>query len=81
MSRGACAGTNDPDAWFPEEGHADRDPRTLAALSTCNGCPVRSECLRHALEHGERYGIWGGMTERQRATFTRRRGAGTGDAA
>jgi WhiB family redox-sensing transcriptional regulator len=80
MSRGACVGAGDPDAWFPEAGQADNDPRTLAALRTCNGCFVRSECLRHALEHGERYGIWGGMTELQRAALVRKARRG-GDAA
>lgn len=43
------------------------DP-TLAvrALETCDRCPVIHECLNYALTHGERDGIWGGTTAKQR---------------
>jgi WhiB family redox-sensing transcriptional regulator len=71
---GACR-TSDlgPDAWFPEPGigHADRDETTKAALRTCRACPVSRECLLSALARNERYGIWGGMTERQRNKFVK----------
>ncbi len=57
---GACRDV-DPDLFFPagreEESHA---------LALCASCPVRQECLDYALEAGERFGIWGGMTEKQR---------------
>ncbi len=81
-SLGACNGTDDPDAWFPEPGtgRADRDERTLGALRTCGGCFVRSQCLSYALANNERYGIWGGMTELQRAALVRKARRG-GDAA
>ena len=38
----------------------------------CRGCPVRVECLDYALDHGERYGVWGGMSERERRLLKRR---------
>jgi hypothetical protein len=36
------------------------------ALAICAECPVRAECLAYAVERGERFGVWGGMTARQR---------------
>ena len=37
-----------------------------AALAVCNVCPVREDCLEHALETNERFGVWGGTTEKER---------------
>ncbi|MFI1203556.1 WhiB family transcriptional regulator [Streptomyces sp. NPDC020883] len=42
------------------------------AKAVCNGCPVRPECLTYALDHREWFGVWGGMTERERRTLLRR---------
>lgn len=42
-----------------------------AALAICAVCPVRDECLRHALETNERFGVWGGTTEQQRREMLR----------
>lgn len=55
-----CAQT-DPEAFFPEKGGSTR-----AAKSVCASCPVQPECLAYALESGERFGIYGGMSERER---------------
>lgn len=44
-----------------------------AAKELCSGCPVRAECLEHALTHDENQGIWGGQSERQRRTIRRQR--------
>lgn len=41
------------------------------ALALCRRCPVRRQCLRHAMTRPERYGIWGGMTEREREAALR----------
>lgn len=41
------------------------------ALALCDGCPVRIPCRRYALDHRERYGIWGGLTEETRETLLR----------
>jgi WhiB family redox-sensing transcriptional regulator len=66
MAQGLCAQT-DPEAFFPEKGGSTRD-----AKRTCMTCDVRTECLDYALEHQERFGIWGGLSERERRTLTRR---------
>ncbi|HEY4535398.1 MAG TPA: WhiB family transcriptional regulator [Enteractinococcus sp.] len=55
-----CAQT-DPEAFFPEKGGSTRD-----AKKVCGACPVRQECLDYALANDERFGIWGGMSERER---------------
>lgn len=59
-----CAQT-DPDLFFPEKGGT-----TAAARRVCRACEVRTDCLEWALENGERYGIWGGLSERQRRKIT-----------
>lgn len=56
----ACAGIN-PDLFFPRRGES-----AAAAVATCRTCPVQAECLTDALNNGEKVGIWGGMSERQR---------------
>ncbi len=57
--KAVCAGV-DPDALFVT-GAAQRDAARL-----CQACPVRLECLADALDNRIEYGVWGGMTERQR---------------
>lgn len=59
----ACQST-DPALFYPKRGAAHADVE--AAKAICRGCPVQAECLKHAFDHGEKYGIWGGMSERQR---------------
>ena len=61
-----CAGT-DPDALFVQ-GKAQR-----AAKVVCQGCPVVAECLADALDNRTEFGVWGGMTERERRALLRRR--------
>lgn len=65
-ARAECRG-EDPALFFPGP-----DDDTLAALSICARCPVRQECLEYAIEARERFGIWGGTTERQRRRMVRR---------
>ena len=43
------------------------------AKSVCLGCPVRTECLAEALDNRIEFGVWGGMTERERRALLRRR--------
>jgi WhiB family redox-sensing transcriptional regulator len=43
------------------------------AKTVCLGCPVRSECLADALDHRVEFGVWGGMTERERRALLKRR--------
>ena len=66
VGRAACRGA-DPALFFPGP---DDDPSE--ALELCGRCPVRQDCLEYALEARERYGIWGGMTERERRRLIRR---------
>ncbi len=64
-----CLGV-DPDLFFPERGVSTRE-----AKEVCRGCVVRSECLDYALANGEKFGIWGGLSERERRTVRRARAA------
>jgi WhiB family transcriptional regulator, redox-sensing transcriptional regulator len=60
----ACRLEPDPDAWFADSREKERIDH---ALAVCAGCQVRAECLDFAMDRGERLGIWGGLTEEQRA--------------
>jgi len=62
-----CLGV-DPDLFFPERGASTRE-----AKEVCRGCVVREECLEYALSNGEKFGIWGGMSERERRRVRRAR--------
>jgi len=59
---------HDPALFFHPEGERGvaRVTRERAAKAVCAGCPVRSECARHALQVREPYGVWGGMSEEDR---------------
>ena len=63
--RALCAQT-DPEAFFPEKGGSTREAKKI-----CSVCPVRAECLAYALAHDERFGIWGGLSERERRRLKR----------
>jgi WhiB family redox-sensing transcriptional regulator len=63
-----CAET-DPEAFFPEKGGSTRE-----AKKVCVRCDVRGECLEYALAKDERFGIWGGLSERERRRLKRRAG-------
>jgi WhiB family redox-sensing transcriptional regulator len=65
MDRALCAEVGD-DFWFPEKGGSTRDPKRV-----CRSCEVRAECLEYALEHDERFGVWGGLSERERRQLKR----------
>nr|WP_225752238.1 WhiB family transcriptional regulator [Pseudoclavibacter sp. Marseille-Q3772] len=60
-----CAQT-DPEAFFPEKGGSTRDAKMI-----CQACEVRAQCLEYALERDERFGIWGGYSERERRKMRR----------
>jgi len=66
QERALCAQT-DPEAFFPEKGGSTRE-----AKKVCTGCEVRAECLDYALANDERFGIWGGLSERERRKLKRR---------
>lgn len=66
FARAACRG-GDTEAWYPDKGDW-----TTGAKSVCNGdderapCSVRAECLEFALDTDQRWGIWGGMSSKER---------------
>lgn len=65
QERGICAQT-DPEAFYPEKGGSTKEAKKI-----CRGCEVRQECLDYALDHDERFGIWGGYSERERRRLKR----------
>jgi hypothetical protein len=65
MDDAVCAQT-DPDAFFPDKGGSVREAKRI-----CASCEVKAQCLAYALERQERFGIWGGMSERQRRGLQR----------
>ncbi len=65
-SRAACRQA-DPDTLFVQGAAQNR------AKAVCLGCPVRTECLADALDNRVEFGVWGGMTERERRALLRRR--------
>jgi WhiB family transcriptional regulator, redox-sensing transcriptional regulator len=66
QERALCAQT-DPEAFFPEKGGSTREAKQI-----CASCEVRAECLEYALAFDERFGIWGGLSERERRRLKRR---------
>ncbi|RZS90165.1 WhiB family redox-sensing transcriptional regulator [Motilibacter rhizosphaerae] len=66
QERALCAQT-DPEAFFPEKGGSTREAKRV-----CLGCDVRAECLEYALANDERFGIWGGLSERERRKLRKR---------
>lgn len=67
QARANCMGV-DPDLFFPERGASTRE-----AKEVCRGCVVREDCLEYALANGEKFGIWGGLSERERRRIRRMR--------
>ena len=71
------ASCNDYDniLFFGEEGESeiDKQAREAHAKSICQRCPVREPCLEFAMETNQKYGIWGGLTDKERASLKRRR--------
>jgi len=63
-----CVGM-DPNIWFPLKGKTAREAKAI-----CADCPAQEACLDYALESPQqKYGVWGGMTERERRKESRRR--------
>ena len=68
QERALCAQT-DPESLYPENGGSTREAKRV-----CLACEVRTECLEYALAHDERFGIWGGLSERERRRLKKRAG-------
>jgi WhiB family transcriptional regulator, redox-sensing transcriptional regulator len=60
-----CAET-DPEAYFPDKGGSTREAKRV-----CRSCEVRAECLEYAIETDQRFGVWGGLSERERRKLRR----------
>jgi WhiB family redox-sensing transcriptional regulator len=65
MADALCAQV-DTELFFPEKGSSVRIAKTV-----CRRCDVRKECLDYAISTGERFGVWGGKTERERRSLRR----------
>lgn len=65
MEQAVCVQT-DGDGFFPDKGGSTREAKRV-----CLGCEVRAECLEYALAHDERWGVWGGFSERERRRIQR----------
>lgn len=65
--RANCMGV-DPELFFPQRGGSTRE-----AKEVCRGCVVREDCLEYAISYGEKFGIWGGLSERERRRLRRSR--------
>jgi WhiB family redox-sensing transcriptional regulator len=61
----ACLG-KDPELFYPPKGENAQDAKAI-----CRVCPVAIICLNYALARRERYGVWGGMTEKERRRLLR----------
>ncbi len=66
ISQGSCLQA-DPDELFVQGAQQNR------AKAVCLGCVVRTECLSDALDNRTEFGVWGGMTERERRALLKRR--------
>ena len=62
-----CEGM-DINLFYPPSGH-----RPTEALEACSRCPVREEGLKYAIDNHQHWGVWGGLTERQRFDYKRER--------
>ena len=70
-----CQNT-DPELWFGEAANLDEwtdtGSRYVQARKLCGRCPVRQKCLEYALEQREEFGMWGGLSPRERLNLIRR---------
>ena len=66
QAEAVCAET-DPELFFPEKGGSTREAKRI-----CAGCDVKTQCLEYALSNDERFGIWGGLSERERRKLKKR---------
>jgi WhiB family redox-sensing transcriptional regulator len=70
--QGAACRDTDPELFFPISAIGPGARQTAEAKAVCARCPVREQCLRHALDNGLDHGIFGGTTETERRSLARR---------
>lgn len=69
--RALCAQV-DGELFFPDKGESNRPAKRI-----CARCEVRTQCLEYALENDERFGVWGGLSEKERTEEKKRRASRT----
>lgn len=67
QDQSSCRGA-DADLFFPERGASTRKAKAI-----CNACDVQAECLEFAIQQSEKFGIWGGLSERERRKIRKER--------
>jgi WhiB family redox-sensing transcriptional regulator len=74
QEEGLCRGYDNV-LFFGDEGESEleKQARESRAKSICKTCPVLEPCLEFAMETNQKYGIWGGLTAKERASLKRRR--------
>ncbi|MET9364356.1 WhiB family transcriptional regulator [Streptomyces sp. NPDC006632] len=66
--QGALCAQAGPEFFFPAPGSSTREAKQL-----CGACEQRKACLEYALANDERFGVWGGLSERERLVLQRAR--------
>ena len=66
QDQGACKGVTEHSIFFPNTAEQGWQAKQAKAITICRGCQVKEECLNHALQNDEHFGVWGGTTERGR---------------
>jgi WhiB family transcriptional regulator, redox-sensing transcriptional regulator len=70
--KAVCRDEEDPELWFPIGTSGPALLQVEQAKAVCRRCSVSDECLRWALESGQDFGVWGGMSEQERRALKRR---------
>ncbi|MEU5595766.1 WhiB family transcriptional regulator [Streptomyces sp. NPDC020298] len=65
QAQALCAQTG-ADFFFPEPGSSVREAKRI-----CGMCEMRTACLEYALGNDERFGVWGGLSEKERLALRR----------
>ena len=75
QEQAACRGYDNLLFFGPDQGESEleKQSREARAKAICQRCPVAEPCLEFAMETNQKYGIWGGLTDKERASLKRRR--------
>ncbi|MDQ4057665.1 MAG: WhiB family transcriptional regulator [Actinomycetota bacterium] len=75
QEQAACRDYDNVLFFGPDHGESEleKQARETRAKSVCQTCPVIEPCLEFAMETNQKYGIWGGLTDKERASLKRRR--------
>jgi WhiB family redox-sensing transcriptional regulator len=75
QEQAACRNYDNVLFFGPDQGESEleKQAREARAKAVCQRCPVSDPCLEFAMETNQKYGIWGGLTDKERASLKRRR--------